>query len=379
MRIAHVTDVYLPRLGGVELQVHDLAVRQRAAGHDTVVVTTTAPPPGLEPSGGVTDRLADVDVLRLGHGRIGAGPYRGVRDDELVATLAALGIDAVHVHLSAFSPLAWTAARLAGRTGLPTVVSVHSMWHDIAPLVRGYTRWQRASRWPVAWAAVSSAAAAGVRDALDGRPVDVLPNGIDPGAWLLPGAPDPTRVPTLISVGRMVRRKRPRHLLRTLLALRVTHPGAFRAVLVGDGPLLPALRREVQQAGAADDITLTGALDRTAIRARLAAADLYLAPAQRESFGIAALEARSAGLPVIARTGSGVADFVRDGVDGWLVGSEAQLLATVGGLLDDPGRLAGVGRHNRAVPPAVNWDVVLDRASALYDRAAGAQGRVGVR
>ncbi|MFG2045275.1 glycosyltransferase family 4 protein [Dactylosporangium sp. NPDC048998] len=381
MRIAHVTDVYLPRLGGVELQVHDLASRQYTIGHETFVLTTTAPPAANRPA---ALRPGDVPVLRVGRDTagLGAGPYRAFGARALGEVLAAYGVEAVHAHVSAFSPLAWTAARLAAAGGPPTVVSVHSMWHDIVPLVRRFARWQDAAAWPVQWAAVSSAAASAVRDALDGTPVAVLPNGIDPAAWLLP-APDPATglvrpgapVPTLISVMRMVRRKRPKALLRTLLALRESHPGRFRAVLVGDGPLLPGLRREIAAAGAGADIHLTGALDRSAIRALLASADVYVAPAPRESFGIAALEARSAGLPVVARAGSGVADFIRHGVEGWLVQSDEELRATLGGLLDEPGRAAAVARHNRAVAPVVRWETVLDAADALYARAAAFLGR----
>ena len=40
MRIAHVTDFYLPRLGGIELHVSDLSDRQRAAGHEVEVLTS---------------------------------------------------------------------------------------------------------------------------------------------------------------------------------------------------------------------------------------------------------------------------------------------------------------------------------------------------
>jgi glycosyltransferase involved in cell wall biosynthesis len=192
--------------------------------------------------------------------------------------------------------------------------------------------------------------------------VSVLPNGIDPSAWLLPPAAPAAAVPTLISVMRMVRRKRPRALLRTLKAL---PPGSFRAVLVGDGPLLPRLQRD-----ASEDITFTGALDRTAIRSLLASADVYIAPAPRESFGIAALEARSAGLPVVARAGSGVADFIRPGVEGWLVHSDAELQGVLTSLLRDPSPAFAMARHNRAVAPCVRWDTVLDAADALYARAS---------
>ncbi|WP_433218994.1 glycosyltransferase family 4 protein [Dactylosporangium sp. CS-047395] len=353
MRIAHVTDVYLPRLGGVELQVHDLAARQSAQGHHPLILTTTAQSPAV---------LDDMPVLRVTG--LGAGPYRRFGGRALDTTLRAHGIEAVHAHVSAFSPLAWTAARAAATNGLPTVVSVHSMWHDILPLVRRFARWADASAWPVQWAAVSSAAASAVRAALDGTPVAVLPNGIDPAAWLLPSSGAADRPPTFISVMRMVRRKRPRALLRTLLALRDAYPGRFRAVLVGDGPLLAGLRRD-----APPEVTFTGAQDRTTIRALLAAADVYIAPAPRESFGIAALEARSAGLPVVARAGSGVADFIRHGVEGWLVHSDAELLNVLSSVLDDPRRAAAMAEHNRAVAPCVRWDTVLDAADALYARA----------
>ncbi|WP_432840745.1 glycosyltransferase family 4 protein [Dactylosporangium sp. CA-092794] len=379
MRIAHVTDVYLPRLGGIELQVRDLAGRQRAAGHDPIVLTTTdgpRPPGGAERPGA----LDEPPVLRLGRQArtVGFGPYRAMHDRALRASLAAQRVEAVHVHVSAFSPLGWTAARVAAAEGLPTVVSVHSMWHDIVPLVRRYARWHAAAAWPVAWAAVSSAAAGAVRAALDGAPVAVLPNGIDPEDWMTPGRRPAGNVPTLISVMRMVRRKRPRELLRTLLALQRGHPGRFRAVLVGDGPLLPGLRRDLAAAGPGTGIRLTGALDRTSIRTVLARSDLYLAPAPRESFGIAALEARSAGLPVIARAGSGVADFIQDGVEGWLVHSGSDLRATIAALLDDPARLAAVAHHNRAVAPRVHWQAVLETADALYAAAAARHsGRLG--
>jgi glycosyltransferase involved in cell wall biosynthesis len=333
------------------------------------VLTTTPCNPYGDP-----DR--EVPVVRLGNDAftIGVGPYRAVRDHALTHILLAYGVDAVHAHVSAFSPLAWAAARTTLGSRIPTVVSVHSMWHDIAPFVRQYARWQAAATWPVSWAAVSTAAAAAVRDALDGTPVAVLPNGIDPAAWLLPARRPVDGRPMIVSVMRMVRRKRPQALLRTLLALRGRHAGRFHAVLVGDGPLLPSLRRQVDAAGAGYDITLTGALDRQQIRTLLAGADLYLAPAPRESFGIAALEARSAGLPVVARAGSGVADFIQHDVEGWLVHSDDQLRSTVDGLLADPARLAAVGRHNRGVAPRVHWPAVLDAADALYAGAARRHG-----
>ena len=364
MRIAHVSDVYLPRLGGVELQVHDLAAYQRLNGDSPFVLTTTARgdgPPG------------DVPVRQLGsEHRLGAGPYRRPPAHELADTLRFMGAQLVHVHISAFSPLAWTAARLAASSGLPTVVSVHSMWHDILPLVRLYARRQRAAQWPVIWTAVSTAAADAVSAALDGAAVAVLSNGIDPRDWQVVPSTVP-RLPTLVSVMRMVRRKRPHALLDILLAVHTARSGGFRAILVGDGPLLPGLKRRAGASGADPDIQMIGAMSRPAIRHVLSSADLYIAPAPRESFGIAALEARTAGLPVLARAGSGIADFVRPGIEGWLAGSDREITSPLADLLDEPARLASVARHNRSTTPPMHWPAVLETTAAIYEAASRRQ------
>ncbi len=42
MRIAHVSDCFMPRMGGIERQVHDLALRQQAAGHDVEIITSVS-------------------------------------------------------------------------------------------------------------------------------------------------------------------------------------------------------------------------------------------------------------------------------------------------------------------------------------------------
>ena len=44
MKIALISDCYVPRLGGIEMQVHDLARHLQNAGHEVVVITTTAGP-----------------------------------------------------------------------------------------------------------------------------------------------------------------------------------------------------------------------------------------------------------------------------------------------------------------------------------------------
>jgi glycosyltransferase involved in cell wall biosynthesis len=100
-------------------------------------------------------------------------------------------------------------------------------------------------------------------------------------------------------------------------------------------------------------------------------ADVYVAPAVLEAFGIAALEARTAGVPVVARAGTGVAEFVDDGVEGILAPSDAALADAVRSLAADPARRSAMAAASRARTPPATWSEVVARSAAAYDRAVG--------
>ena len=60
LKIGLVSDCYVPRLGGIEMQVHDLARNLQLAGHDVVVITPT---PGPDIVDGVRVHRMDVPLL----------------------------------------------------------------------------------------------------------------------------------------------------------------------------------------------------------------------------------------------------------------------------------------------------------------------------
>ena len=64
----------------------------------------------------------------------------------------------------------------------------------------------------------------------------------------------------------------------------------------------------------------------------MAEADVFVAPALLESFGIAALEAQAAALPVVGRSGNGLSDFIADGEGGVLVDSDRQMATVLAGM-----------------------------------------------
>ncbi|WP_182900353.1 glycosyltransferase family 4 protein [Microbispora sp. H10830] len=372
MRILHVSDCYLPRLGGIEVQVADLVRAQREAGHTVEVVTAT---PG-EQLPGVHRVVANLPFDLPVHPR-GTAHLRRI--------MASGRFDVVHVHTGAVSPFAWMGVRAAVRSGLPVVATVHSMWD---PVTRGVYRALQAAfewrRWGLVLTAVSEAAARPIRAVAGPRvPVQVVSNGLDVTSW----RPEPGSVrhssvrdagdgPVddvvhVVAVGRLAPRKQPLRLLKLLETVRTRVPRdiAMRATIVGDGPARGRMERYLR-ARRMGWVSLPGRYSREQIKDLLAGADVFVAPAPRESFGLAALEARAAGVPVVARAQSGVADFVRPGKEGLLGRTFDDLVASVARLARDPALRQSIAEHNRETEPVrCSWPAVLEGFAHCYELA----------
>lgn len=376
MKILHVSDAYLPKQGGIEVQVHDLATRQLEAGHEATVVTC-APADHADRAAqqasaasptapGSTDGTVPVIRLRTPWGRVRRTNQR------LLTIIRETEADVVHAHLSVLSPLAILAVRTAAKEGVPVVATLHSLWWFATPLYMIVDLIVGWSRWGVQWTAVSELAAAPLRGVLRNRAeVSILPNGIDPEAWRVEPRPrDPDDV-LVVTVMRLAARKRPRALLKAFRQAldRLPDGVRMRLVVVGDGPLRPRLERDIDRLGLGDRVELSGARSRDQIRELYRRADVYIAPAVLESFGIAALEARSAGLPVIARAQTGIADFIRHREHGLLASNDAGLAAALVELALAPHLRARMSATSRATAPEWAWGEVLTQCDLAYKLA----------
>jgi glycosyltransferase involved in cell wall biosynthesis len=351
--------------------VADLAARLRAAGHPTDLITTTP--------GDAQEGVVRLDVPNLPGAGIALTPALG---PATTRALARGDYDVVHAHASVVSPAAYAAVRAARRLGLPCVLTFHSLLHTTARVLAAadaLTRWARA---PLVLTGVSALVAAPRRGALPQARVSVLPNAADVAWWR--GAPRlaergalsalvPPRARgevRIVTAMRLTRKKRTRDLLDALHALHAAREASgapVRLIVAGDGPDHALLARGARTAGDGGALLLLGWQPRTVLRALYADADLFVLPAEHESFGIAALEARAAGLPVVGRADSGLADFVHDGIDGVLARDPAALAAAVGALAADPARRAALAARTRAAPPhAFDWPRVVARHEALY-------------
>ncbi|MFC3879042.1 N-acetyl-alpha-D-glucosaminyl L-malate synthase BshA [Algoriphagus namhaensis] len=108
--------------------------------------------------------------------------------------------------------------------------------------------------------------------------------------------------------------KRVQDVIRVFFELRKEMPA--KLLLVGDGPERDSMERLCRELGTCDDIRFLGKLE--AVEEVLSVADLFLMPSEKESFGLAALEAMACEVPVISSNAGGIPELNLDGVTGFV-------------------------------------------------------------
>ncbi len=359
LKIALVCDWFLPQMGGVEMHLGDLAPRLARMGHDVHVIT---PIPGPDSGDGYRVHRLDAPLFPKFRFVWTPSAFRAIE-----GILQKERFDVVHCHGNIFSPTAYGTLYLAQKRGIPALItwaSILGPYRWALKLLDVVFRW---SQWPVLFSAVSDVVARGVRTLVD--TVHWLPNGLDVSAWRVEPEPKPTGEIRLISVMRLYRKKRAKALVRMVPEIVKAMPVGqrLRLTIVGEGPDREDLERLIGQLDLKDTVELTGHKERSEFLKLFAGSDIYVQPTIWESFGLAALEARCAGLPVVARTQGGVPEFVGEG--GLYGKNDAEVQAHILRLIEDVSLRESIARRNRETAPPLDWSVVLDRHIELYRMA----------
>ena len=144
-----------------------------------------------------------------------------------------------------------------------------------------------------------------------------------------------------------------------------------RLVMIGDGPERSPAERKLRELGLEDRVAFLGKQER--FEALLAAADVFLLPSEQESFGLAALEALSCGIPVVASNIGGIPELVSPGETGFLapMGDIGAMAGHVLALVQDPARWKAFSRRAREqVLERFQLGPAIDHYEALYRRLA---------
>ena len=180
------------------------------------------------------------------------------------------------------------------------------------------------------------------------------------------------------AVTRMQEVKDPLNLVRAFRAL-VSRRGRerLRLVMVGDGPLLPQVERELHEAGVRDLAALFGSRDD--VPELMRHFDLFVLSSRVEGISNTVLEAMASGVPTIATDVGGNRELIVDGATGALVAAESpEALADALELyVDDTTRIErhGVAARERAVGE-FGLDTMVRRYAAVYDELLTGCGRL---
>jgi phosphatidylinositol alpha 1,6-mannosyltransferase len=361
MRVAIVTESFLPTLNGVTTSVCKVLEQLAARGHEAIVIV---------PSAGAPSSYAGFPVIELP-----AVAYRqfpvGLPSLQMQRILADFAPDVVH----AASPFLLGAQAIAAsrRLGIPSVAIFQT---DVA----GYARRNRLGaatnfawrviRWihnDASLTLVPSTSSmhdlrrAGLKRLVRwGRGVDLVRyhprNRAVPESVALRDRLSPRGEVVIGYVGRFAPEKQ----LERIAALRGI-PGISIA-LVGDGPSTPLVRKALRGM----PVTYLGELRGEALAAAYASFDVFLHTGTEETFGQTLQEAHASGLPVVAPRAGGPIDLVDHGLNGFLFDpvDDAEMRSSIELLARDPALRQRMGEAGRRSVLGRSWESVCD---TLFD------------
>jgi phosphatidylinositol alpha 1,6-mannosyltransferase len=364
MKVAVVTESFLPHINGVTGSVLQVLGHLNRNGHEAMVIAPGNPPPTCE----------GFEVVALPS--FGFPGYPQVRipmvvTSRLVKELARFGPDVVHL-ASPFA-LGGPVMRAAASLDIP-VVAIYQT--DVAGFALRYgltaashAAWRHIrsihERAQITLAPSPTAARDLERNGIPR--VQVWPRGVDTAAFSPSHRSAEVRARLAPSgevlvgfVGRLAAEKQVED-----LAVLNDLPG-IRLVIIGDGPERERLTRCLPGAH------FTGVLSGKDLSEALASLDIVVHPGPYETFCQVAQEAMASGLPVVAVGAGGLLDLVDSSRTGWLYppGDLQALRSHVADLVGDlwKRRAMGTAAHHKV--RARTWPVVCDRLMRHYDQAS---------
>lgn len=371
MRIAFITETFLPKVDGVVTRLVRTLDALEALGHEALVL---APPRAPEAYGSFevvsAPGLPFPWYPELTVALPAAGPARAA---------ARFRPDVVHVINPVFFGT-W-GALWARSKRLPLVASFHTDPKVVRDLGLGWFRrpLEVVDREVHNLADVNLATSpqmVSLARRLHIRRVRLWPKAVDSRrfrpdrasaemrARLTGGSPEN---PLVVYAGRVSFEKRV-----DVLAEAAKRLPEARFAVVGEGPARAWLERELAGTGT----VFTGFLAGDALASAYASADVFAFPSDSETLGFAALEAMAAGVCVVAARAGGIPHIVRDDVNGLLVppGDAAALAGAIRGVLSDPDRRLRLAARGRADSERWSWEASTRELLRLYNAARRLHG-----
>ncbi|HEX9005688.1 MAG TPA: glycosyltransferase [Bacteroidota bacterium] len=345
MRIILLASTYAPRIGGVERVAGELAGEFQRLGHEVRVITNRYPRhlPAVELRDGIPVRRLHFLLPRLRYlrqGRLALFLAATILAPATFVRLCAIFLhakpDIVNVHyLGAPAPFV-----LAARWLMPfrLVVSFHGADVQIEPRRSWFDRWlfrlalRKADRVTFCSNALREEAAA-VGPLTDAVSV-VIHNGANT-ALLAAAAPEQRARRYLFAAGRLERQKGFDLLIAAFARAAGDRPDVD-LVIAGEGPERAPLEATAVEHAVAQRVVFMGPCPAERVAALMKGSVRTVIPSRREPFGLVGMEARVAGVPVIASTVGGLPEALAGADVVWCTpGSLPELAEAIGDALND--------------------------------------------
>ena len=139
-----------------------------------------------------------------------------------------------------------------------------------------------------------------------------------------------------------------------------------KLIMVGDGPEREIADQLCKDLGIKSKVLFLG--NTSDIDRILCFTDLFLLPSASESFGLSALEAMAAGVPVVSSNTGGLPEVNEEGISGYLcpIGDVKAMAEKAIYILEDKTRLAQFKQNARKVAERFDEDRIVPMYEALY-------------
>ena len=371
MRIALITEVFLPKIDGVVTRTTRHLEQLAEMGHEVLIFAT----------GDAPASYAGFEVVRIPS--LSLWPVYpeikfGLVGPKIARRLAQFEPDVVH----AVNPI-WTAGwstYIVERQGLPMLASFHTDVPEYClklgiPWVKPISEW--GLRTFHGKAQVNLVTSGPMMDKAEkyGIPnVRLWPKAVDTESFTPEARTQEARArltgghpedPLVLFVGRISAEKSVERCFPIMEEVRRRIPNA-RLALIGEGPQYEALRREMTQ----DWVTFTGYLSGADLHAAYASGDVLLFPSTTETLGFAALEAFASGVSVVAANAGGLPFVVDHEATGFLVDPalpDSAWAAPIEQLLIDDALRHATSQAARAEAERWTWRASSETVLGYYE------------
>ncbi|HXU50329.1 MAG TPA: N-acetyl-alpha-D-glucosaminyl L-malate synthase BshA [Candidatus Binatia bacterium] len=366
-----------PTYGGSGVVATELGIELAARGHEIHFISYSVPIRLTN----FSERIFFHEVEVTSYPLFDHPPYTLALATKMVEVAESAQLDLLHVHYAIpHSVSALLARQMAAPRRLPFVTTLHGT--DIT-LVGNDRSYLPITRFSIEQSDGVTAISNYLRDRTlrefeIKRPIEVIPNFVNCDFYKRDGeklraAWAPNGEPILMHLSNFRPVKRVTDTIETFAQVREKMPA--KLVMIGDGPDRGAAEYIVRKKRLSKDVFFLGKQDR--IHEKLGVADVLLLLSDEESFGLAALEAMSCEVPVVATRVGGVPEVVTHGVDGYLV-EPRDVAAAAKAVLDvlnlpDRGRAMGQMARKNARSRYCSNDII-PKYEAYYERVLRGAG-----